>query len=243
MDTKERSEIISYILKGNEMMRRHAEERHLLLKQIIGIINQLEDDQSTLVNQAIIEASNIQEEIELLENNLIDESETQTHLQFRLRQLNKMMKILDQKDERRTTLINEVMQADANLLSRDELIEILQEYLDMETASAHGLVAELSEAQTQIEEYNNQLNTYEKLSKHDPRFKGLEILNQHPEGMSMTQLSFMLGTSQYEAHKIIQELVEFGMIERKHDGELIHAQQQIDTGLTISELTQNVMNR
>jgi hypothetical protein len=241
LESKSRAEIINYILKGNAMMRRHAEERHGLLKQIIDHVNTVGEEKTDLVNMALSEAANLQEEIENLETQILDKSEMNEQLYFKLMHLNKMMRILDKKDERRSSLISEIMQYDANLLARDELIEILQEYIDMETASSHRLVAELSEAQTSIEEYNLQLDTYEKLSRHDPRFKALEILNDHPQGMSMTQLSFMLGTSQYEAQKVIQELIQFGMI-GKRSGDLIHSSTNVDAGLSMDEISPQIAN-
>ncbi len=223
---------MDYILKGNEMMRRHAEERHRVLKQIIILINEMESNSSPEVNDALLEAVSIQDEIDNLESQILSSDDRQ--LYFKLNHLNKMIKILDQREERRVELIDSVMQIDANLLARDELIDIMKEYVDMEEAAIHRLVAELSEAQTTIEEYNAQLNTYEKLSKHDPRFKALEIINKHPQGMSKKQLAFMLGTSQYEARKVITELTNFGMIEsRSDDSELIHSSESIETGVPI----------
>lgn len=231
--------MINYILKGNSMMRRHAEERHILIKQIIKLTDNIDEGNSVLVHKAIKEATIIQEEIDQLESHIIDDQDSQVY--FKLRHLNKMMKILDRKGERRENLVDEVMQIDANLLARDELVAILSEYLDMESATVYRLVGELSETQSKIEQYNVQLNTYEKLSKHDPRFKALEILNKHPEGMSITQLGFMLGTSQYEAHKIIQILISLEMIVRNHNGELIHSHQNVETEREIEPIPENLV--
>ena len=77
------------------------------------------------------------------------------------------------------------------------------------------------EVQNIIDEYQNKLYTYDKLAKHDPRFKALEIISKHAGGISMTQLNFMLETSRYTGNKIIRELLDMNLIEQMGSTELL----------------------
>lgn len=221
MDVKQRNDIINYILKGNEMMKRHAVERERILRQIFSLIEESDSKKSKLVNQAMDEISTLKNEINDLEIRFADMNNHEAFTYQRLKNLNYILSELDNQQKHRDSIVKQVMQLDANLDSRDDLMMIIQEYIDMETAQNHGLIAEISEVTNQIEEYQNKLYTYDKLAKHDPRFKALEIIGKHPGGMSITQLNFMLETTRYAGNKIIQELLEMRLIERMGSTELL----------------------
>lgn len=231
MENEERKEIISYILKGNEMMKRHAEERQEILKKISGLIESDEARRKNLVDYAILEVQEIQNQMLDLELNITDPNDKDAFIYHKLHNLNKIIAELDEQEQHRKSLVQKVMQLDANLEARVELQSILQEYIDMETAQNHALVNEIYEVNTLIEGYQNKLQTYDKLSKHDPRFKALEILGNHSEGMSITQLQFMLEVSRYEGAKIIKELMEMKLITRVKDSELLRLTDDFDSSL------------
>lgn len=230
-----RNEIIKYILKGNEMMKRHAEQRQDLLKQIISIIENSDIKSSTLVNQAIDEVNTLKNHVNKLELQLTDLNSEDAFEYQRLKNLNNIFKELDNREFKRDALVEKVFQLDVNLDSRHELIDILQEYVDMESAQNHGLVAEISETSDLIEDYQSKLFTYDKLARHDPRFKALEILGKHPQGMSFTQLNFMLETSRFESTKIIKELLTMQLVERVNDGELLRVTDVFDSSSMIHQ--------
>ena len=119
------------------------------------------------------------------------------------------------------------MQLEANLRSRDELVNILQEYCDTEQASIHRLVANYSEAQDILMDQQEQFAIYEAMSKNDPRYKALEILKQHEEGISIVQLSHSLNTTAFQANKIIKELINVGLVEER--GMLLRIAGQVST--------------
>ncbi|MCE7736758.1 MAG: hypothetical protein GPJ54_17885 [Candidatus Heimdallarchaeota archaeon] len=221
MNSEKRSEIINYILKGNAMMKRHAVERERILKQIFNLIQESENMKNNLVNEAMDQVSFLRNEINDLEIRVSDMSSKEAFTYQRLKNLNQLILELDNQQHHKDSIVRQIMQTDANLQSRDELIAIIKEYIDMEKAQNHGLVAEISEVQTVIEEYQDKLYTYDKLAKHDPRFKALEIIGKHSGGISITQLNFMLETSRYAGNKVIQELLEMNLIEQSGSSELL----------------------
>jgi DNA-binding transcriptional regulator YiaG len=139
---------------------------------------------------------------ETKDNNL----EKQQHLD----KLNDRIEDLDFKFEQRDHLLRELAQSDVNITSRNELLTIITEYADMEEASIYKMVANYSEVQEIQGKIKKELDLLETLSSNDPRVKAVEIVRKRPEGMSITQLSFLLGTSQYQATKIIKQLVDLG---------------------------------
>ena len=221
MNSEKRSEIINYILKGNAMMKRHAVERERILKQIFDLIEEAESNKSNLVSQAMDQVSFLRNEINDLEIRFSDMTSKEAFTYQRLKNLNQLILELDTQQLNKDSIVRQIMQIDANLQSRDELIGIIQEYVDMEKAQNHAIVAEISDVQTIIEEYQNKLYTYDKLAKHDPRFKALEIIGKHSGGISMTQLNFMLETSRYAGNKVIQELLEMKLVEQIDNSELL----------------------
>lgn len=221
MNSDKRSEIINYILKGNSMMKRHAVERERILKQIFNLIEESENIKTNLVSQAMDQVSFLRNEINDLEIRFSDMTSKEAFTYQRLKNLNQLILELDNQQTHKDSIVRQIMQADANLGSRDELIAIIQEYIDMEKAQNHGLVAEISEVQTIIEEYQDKLYTYDKLAKHDPRFKALEIIGKHSGGISITQLNFMLETSRYAGNKVIQELLDMNLVEQIGTSELL----------------------
>lgn len=221
MNSDKRSEIINYILKGNSMMKRHAVERERILKQIFNLIEESENAKTNLVSQAMDQVSFLRNEINDLEIRVSDMTSKEAFTYQRLKNLNQLILELDNQQTHKDSVVRQIMQTDANLQSRDELIAIIQEYIDMEKAQNHGLVAEISEVQTIIEEYQDKLYTYDKLAKHDPRFKALEIIGKHSGGISITQLNFMLETSRYVGNKVIQELLDMNLVEQIGTSELL----------------------
>ncbi|MHA2098143.1 MAG: hypothetical protein ACW99A_05615 [Candidatus Kariarchaeaceae archaeon] len=221
MSLDHRSKIINYIMQGNEMMKRHAIEREKLLKQIFTLIEESESKKSILVNQAMTEVTSLKNEINDLEIRFSDMSNKEAFTYQRLKNLNQLISEVDDQQAHRNQIVNQIMQIDANMESREELTLIIEEYIDLEKAQNHRLVAEISEVSSSIDEYKNKLYTYDKLAKHDPRFKALEIIGKHSGGISITQLNFMLETSRYAGNKIIQELMDMRLIERMGNTELI----------------------
>lgn len=229
-----RKDITKYILQGNDLIKSHAEQRHSLLKKIIAIINN--GDNSHLIDLALEEVSDLHQIVNSLESDLKDLPSGYYYKYKKLTFLHLIMKQLERKEKTREEIIDEIIQLDANLASRDELIDILEEYLSMENATINRLVDEYATLQEMIEHYKEMYQTYTKLSKYDPRYKAVEILKQNPQGMSLTQLSFMLGTTHYNAQKIIRELINIGLIERKENSQLLQIPQNIEVGKSLEPI-------
>jgi chromosome segregation ATPase len=210
-------------------MKRHAEERQMIIKRIVSFIEDSDSTKNNLVNMALDEANQLQSHINDLESRLTDLNDNEAFVYQRLKNLNRVIAELDDQESHRDRLVEEAVALHASMESRIDLQNILQEYIDMEQAQNHGLVAEISEVGDLVDDYKSKLETYDKLAKHDPRFKALEILGQHPEGMSMTQLNFMLETSRYAGNKIIKELLEMNLIERIGNSELLKVSDAFET--------------
>ena len=234
LDIRQRDQIVSYILKGNEMMRRHAEERQSLLKRIINFVKTADETSSNLVSEAINEAANLRNHVNELEIQFADLRGSEALKYQKLKNINKLLEELDDKEKQRDQLVNQLMQKDANITTRDELITILLDYIEVEQAQTHRLVSEISEIQGNIQEAQQQMITYEKLSTRDPRFKALRVLGKHQEGMSVTQLMYMLDVSNFQGRKIINELLIMGLIE-KGIGELLKVTDVFETAYASTE--------
>jgi len=193
------SQAIDLLLKANRMFKDQAEERQLIYQKLI--------QTTTSANENNKRLERVQKELKATSNS--DYIKKQ-----KLDYLNSQILELEQREQYRDELLTEIKRQEANKKSRDELIGILEEYIDIEEAKIYALVRDYSEAQEAVQEMESQGKTFELLSKNDPRMKAIEAIQSHPEGISIVQLSFMLGTTQYRANKIINELLELGLIER-----------------------------
>lgn len=212
--SKVNNEMIELILKGNDMIKRHAEERQVLLKQIVDAANngKVRKDPKQVLDE--LDASG-------------DDFNTSEYYKVtKLAYINAMIAELDFKKEQKAQLVDSIMQIDANLLSREELMGILSEYVEMEEAMIMKFVGNYSEAQEILQDNQEEIKVYDVLSSNDPRYKALKVLDDHPQGISITQLSFMLGTTHFHAQKIIRELTLMELIERS--GNLIKSAQHVD---------------
>jgi len=142
--------------------------------------------------------------------------------------LNKVAAELDKEESVKEGLVLESMQLDANLMARDDLIVILEEYIELESASIYRMLDEISELQNLANQYQKKLKAFELFAKDDPKFKTIEILKKYNNVISIIQLSNMIGTSTYQTRKILQELIEFGMIDPVDEMGLIHIPQMVE---------------
>jgi len=195
------------LLEASELLKSQAVERQMIYKKIIASSDIPHDQLDEPVEQYSVKYPSKRDMLE---------------------HLHEMIEDLERKEAIRMELIEELMRINANLKSRDELIEILEEYIDMEESSIYRLVENYSEAQEILEDSQREGAIFEVLSRNDPRLKALNALRNHPEGISIIQLSFMLGTTKYQATKIIEELLEMNLAERNRNLLYFDRPEQVD---------------
>ncbi len=217
------NEILNSIIEGNKMLKRHAEQRLILINKIQEYIQTLETDKSSEELELIIEeAIKIKDHLLDIGLSKMDDDTTKEYLRFKkLSVLNSIMKELDNKSDKIKQLERKIYIEEQNNNARDEVINVLEEHIHLEEATIYKIIEEISEYEELKHKMEIQFQTINLLTPFDPRYKALKILEKSPNGISQTQLKYMLGITPYEANKIITELINLKLVDKKPNSEIL----------------------
>lgn len=216
--------IINSIIEANELIKRQAAERIELLSNLFMLLDKVIKSNASneeLVDIALLEIHNINDRVSnygIQEASELDENYLR---RLRLQSINKIMGELDTLEEEKILLRKKLDEIYEGKDGRDELIAILEEYVELENASNYKLVSEIAEMEQLKYQFEKSMEMYSVLSQYDPRIKTLEILEGHPQGISIYQLIQMLDISPYETRKIVNELINLSMVDKSEGSDII----------------------
>ena len=221
MDVSE--QILESIIEGNKMLKRHAEERIILVNKMQEYIHRISARKSGQELDKIIDkAIEIKDQMLELSLNQMDNESASDYMRYKkLSVLNSIIKELDEKSDRVQQLERKIYIEEQNNHARDEVINVLDEHIRLEEATIYKIIEEISEYEELKRKMEVQFETINLLTPFDPRYKALKILEKSPNGISQTQLKYMLGITPYEANKIINELVNLKLVDKRPDSELL----------------------
>lgn len=112
-------------------------------------------------------------------------------------------------------LAEEILQQDANLMARDELIGIMQEDIVLNKAARFRLIGEIATLQNEYKKVKQQVNVLEKILLYNNRFRVVEIISKHPEGITIENMTATLGKRNDEILPILEDLKKNSYIEKR----------------------------
>ena len=112
-------------------------------------------------------------------------------------------------------LAEEILQQEANLMARDELLKIMREDIDLNKAARYRLTGEIATLQNEYKKVKAQVNVLEKILLYNNRFKVVEIISKHPEGITIEHMTTTLGKRADEILPIIEDLQKNAYIEKR----------------------------
>lgn len=205
------AQIMDLIKKGNQLLQRQAEERYEFLRKLLSHCD-LSTDQGVEVLKMLIgelfalqadfQGLNTQKEIiEVFSESLADEGMNEV-----LEENPHILEFLNEGLTLKEAMAQEILRHEANIMAREELIDILREDIEYMESENMRLVADIQEMEVEIREMAARVTLLEKLFLNSPKFKAVEIIGKHPEGLSYTQLSYLLNVPINEAISIAIEL-------------------------------------
>lgn len=216
--------IINSIIEANELIKRQAAERIELLSNLFMLLDKVIKSNASneeLVDIALLEIHNINDRVSNYGIHEASELDENYLRRLRLQSINKIMGELDTLEEEKILLRKKLDEIYEGKDGRDELIAILEEYVELENASNYKLVTEIAEMEQLKYQFEKSMEMYSLLSKYDPRIKALEILDHHPQGISLHQMVQMLDISPYETRKIVNELVNLSMVDKSEGSDIL----------------------
>lgn len=216
--------IINSIIEANELIKRQAAERIELLSNLFMLLDKVIKSNASneeLVDIALLEIHNINDRVSNYGIHEASELDENYLRKLRLQSINKIMGELDTLEEEKIFLREKLDELYEGNDGRDELIAILEEYVELENASNYKLVTEIAEMEQLKYQFEKSMEMYSLLSKYDPRIKALEILDHHPQGISLHQMVQMLDISPYETRKIVNELVNLSMVDKSEGSDIL----------------------
>lgn len=216
--------IINSIIEANELIKRQAAERIELLSNLFMLLDKVIKSNASneeLVDIALLEIHNINDRVSNYGIHEASELDENYLRKLRLQSINKIMGELDTLEEEKILLRKKLDEIYEGNDGRDELIAILEEYVELENASNYKLVTEIAEMEQLKYQFEKSMEMYSLLSKYDPRIKALEILDHHPQGISLHQMVQMLDISPYETRKIVNELVNLSMVDKSEGSDIL----------------------
>ncbi len=225
--------IINSVIDANKLIKRHAEERLNVLSDLFSeldvLINQ-DENSINLIETTFQEIHDIHESVNSTADTKLD-LELIAVQEKKLKSINKIIGELDVLEENKEYLEKSIEAVDKSIEDRDELISILSEYVELETASNYKILAEIAELENIQYNFEKSMNMYSMLSRYDPRIQTINILEKYQNGISKYQLIKMLDISDYEAIKIIDELIALKMIETRGSNTILHLPgEKVDLG-------------
>lgn len=214
--------IINSVIEANRLMKKHAEERLDVLSELFMNLDNIADEMGgEFVEKILQEIHEIHmnisspSDVESLEMELLQGQNK------KLKTINKIMGELDIIENNLHKKQQKLSNINKSLMERDELINILEEYVELETASNYKILTEISDLENIKFNFEKSMNVYSLLSRYDPRIQALSILEKNPQGISKYQLITMLDISNYEAKKIVDELIEMKMVETRGNDSIL----------------------
>ncbi len=217
--------VLKFIIEGNQLMRRHYKQRVTLLNSLYDKMQEIKDKQdkdSELIDQALLEIFAIQDNLVNLATTTQNINPEEYFKYRRVSILNEIIQEIDDKEKIISHLQSELEELQKAISVRDTAIDVLEEHLDLETSSNFSMVDEIAEMEDIKDEFEERLLVFNTLSKYDPRYQALKILETHSQGISYIQLKYMLGTTPFQASKVIDELMRMDLIHRSLERDLLH---------------------
>ncbi len=227
------AKIMDLIREGNRLMQKQAEERYEFLKSLIARSDLSSEKGQEVLKMIISELINLQNDFhglniqkELI--SLFSESVANERIQELIDKHPHLIELLNQGFSLKEALAQEILRQEANLMARDELISILEEDIQLMESENSRLSNDVQNMENEIHTLADKVHMLEKLFLHSPKFKAVEIISKHPEGLSYTQLSYLLNIPINEAIQLAIELEQnyfvsrYGNIIKPLVGEFVH---------------------
>ena len=213
------AKLMDLIKYGHELMQKQAEERYEHLKKLLSRSDLRTEKGKEILKLVISELLNIQADFRGLDSqleivSLLSETVVDETLNEVLEENPQLMELLNEGNDLKEALAQEILRQEANIMSRDELIQILEEDVQYMQSEQVRLLADLEDMALEIKRLAHEVSELEKIFLHDPKFKAVEVISKHPEGLSYTQLSYLLNVNLSEAVKICIELEQNDFITR-----------------------------
>jgi hypothetical protein len=208
-------ELLDLIKEGHRLLRKQALERFEFLQNLATKYNFQNQNITKLLYQEI---TNLHYETETLLNQiriLLMNSPDQERLIEMIAGTDVFDEGKTEEENPKYKLAKLILKEEANIMAREELIDILKDDLDLNKASRYRLVSEISTLRLYHDKLKEDVDLIEKILLFNPRFKIIEILTNHQDGMAVQQLATILGKKQYEIFNLIKELEQNDFVEVK----------------------------
>lgn len=206
--------MLELVKEGNRLLRKQAIERYEVLQQLASEhayessitellyeeISNLHADSDTLLNQLRILLEHEMDNQELLQVLIGTDIEEDA---------------VEQVENPKFQIAKLILKEEANILAREELIEILKEDVELNKAARYRIVSEIYQMRNHMDAVKKEIEVFEQILLFNPRFKIIEALSKHPDGITIHQLALQLGKKEFEIMPIINELEQQSFIERK----------------------------
>lgn len=198
--------MVRLVREGNRLLREQSYERFQLLKQIAIRTN----DYSSEISQLMLgEIDNLHSDSDLILSQLkvLYMSDPKTNRLLELVLGYDLSKEADEpKKDPKIIFGEEIIRQEANIMAREELIEILKEDLELNRASRYRILNEVYQLRQQYNRIRKEINLLEKILFYNPKYKIIEILAQHPYGISISELADMMDKRNDEVEDLLREL-------------------------------------
>ncbi len=213
------AQVMDLIKKGNQLLQKQSEERYNFLRNMLTQCDLSSDQGLEVLKMLIGELFTLQADFQGLnaQKEIIDvftETMADEDMKDLLEENPHLLELLNQGLSIKEALAQEILRHEANIMAREELIDILREDIQYMESENMRLVGDIQEMEETIRQMASRVELLEKLFLHSPKFKAVEIISKHPEGLSYTQLSYLLNVPINEAIRIAIELEQNYFVSR-----------------------------
>ncbi|RMG33728.1 MAG: hypothetical protein D6732_11515 [Methanobacteriota archaeon] len=213
------AQVMDLIKKGNQLLQKQAEERYNFLRDMLSQCDLSTDQGVDVLKMLIGELFSLQADFQGLnvQKEIIDVfSETMADEEMKnlLEENPHILELINQGLSIKEALAQEILRHEANIMAREELIDILREDIEYMESENMRLAGDIHMMEETIRDMASRVTLLEKLFLHSPKFKAVEIISKHPEGLSYTQLSYLLNVPINEAISIAIELEQNFFVSR-----------------------------
>ncbi len=206
--------MVQLVREGNRLLREQSYERFNLLKKIAMATY---GDYSSEISQLMLgEIKNLHTDSDLILSQL-------KVLYLNDPKSNNMLELilgydLDQepdapKQDPKMLFGQEIIRQEANIMAREELIDILKEDLELNRASRYRILNEVYQLRQQYEKIRREIDLLEKILFYNPKYKIIEVLAQHPHGVTINELSDIMDKRNDEIEDLLRELERSNFVE------------------------------
>ena len=107
----------------------------------------------------------------------------------------------------------EIIRQEANIMAREELIDILKEDLELNRASRYRILNEVYQLRQQYDQIRREIDLLEKILFYNPKYMIIEVLAQHPHGITVNELSDIMDKRNDEIEDLLRELEKNNFVE------------------------------